>query len=299
MIKILKKLKVNRKYIEKETINFVAFTYTILGFISTFFSLDNIIPDNLSFIKRFLISIVILMVIFFICFVIAIRKFYSKQRNCFQIFKANQNTVYVQYGDIFDENLIKQDRRKIVIPVNRCFDIEVDDDLISTTTLHGQAVKHVCKKKKISSEELYDKLLDDLIGYQKLEFIKVDSSLKRKGKRKRFDVGTVAEIGDGEDDYLFLALTTFDEKLSAHVSVEEYVVAIQKLIEYCGARSQGYPIIIPVVAGSNLSRLGIDEKDLLRYLVASLKINKNLITSDIYIIVKQEKIDLISITDLL
>ena len=57
----------------------------------------------------------------------------------------NGKGVYVLYGDLFDERIVPKSmkRRNICFAVNRCFDTMVDDNMISSATLHGIALKRL------------------------------------------------------------------------------------------------------------------------------------------------------------
>ena len=90
---------------------------------------------------------------------------------------------------------------------------------------------------------------------------------------------------------------TFDRDLTAHTSKDDYVLAMQKMIEYCYARSQGDAVIIPLI-GAGLSKTKYGERAILEYLVKSLKLNKDLIVSDIYIVVRNSGKETIPITEL-
>ena len=72
---------------------------------------------------------------------------------------------------------------------------------------------------------------------------------------------------------------------------------MMKLIEYCYERSQENPVIMPII-GAGLSRTDKNEKDLLEYIVKLIKLNRNLIKSDIHIVVRNSGKESISITDL-
>lgn len=70
-----------------------------------------------------------------------------------------------------------------------------------------------------------------------------------------------------------------------------------KLVEYCYERSQQYPVVIPLI-GAGLSRANRDERAILEYMVKLLKLNKELIKSDIYIVVRDSGENTIPITEL-
>ena len=92
-------------------------------------------------------------------------------------------------------------------------------------------------------------------------------------------------------------MSTFDSNLTAHTTQEEYVIAIQRLIEYCNARSQGYPIVMPLI-GAGLSKTKNDERSILEFIVKLLKMNKKIINSDVHIIVRNSGKETVSITEL-
>lgn len=69
------------------------------------------------------------------------------------------------------------------------------------------------------------------------------------------------------------------------------------MIEYCNTRSQGYPVIMPLI-GSNLARTNIFQEDILKYLIQALKINRDKISADIHIVIWKGDKDNISIHNL-
>ena len=76
--------------------------------------------------------------------------------------------------------------------------------------------------------------------------------------------------------------------------MEEYCCAVQKLIEACDNKSDGFPVVIPLV-GAGLSRTNRSQEDIIQYLISAFKLNKDKLNSDIHIIVKEELKNKISI----
>lgn len=72
---------------------------------------------------------------------------------------------------------------------------------------------------------------------------------------------------------------------------------MQRMIEYCNARSQGFPVVMPLI-GAGQSRTGNDERAILEYLIGLLKMNKTLIMSDIHIVVRNSGKETIPITEI-
>ena len=146
----MKRLWINRKSIAELTTKIVGSIYAILGFIGLFVSLDELLPTTLDIWEKILISAIILIVVWLVFFLITGVILVNKKR--FEIISANNgHKLYIQYGDIFDEKEVINplEKRNIVIPVNRCFDTIVDNNLISEKTLQGNAFK------KIYSQNIY------------------------------------------------------------------------------------------------------------------------------------------------
>ena len=209
---------------------------------------------------------------------------YNKKQ--YTVLEVNNHKVFVQYGNLFSPDEVnKTKRRYIVVPANCCFDTLVDDDLISSNTVHGIAIN------KLISEGYTRKKIDDLIDLsltsQKCQYNLLNANNKRSGNLKRYPVGTVAEVKATDNcNYFFLGLSSFDENLVANVSDEEYVLALSRLIEFCNKRSQQYPVVMPLI-GCGLSRTGKSEREVLEYLVSLIKLNKNKLQYDLYIVVRE------------
>ena len=83
-------------------------------------------------------------------------------------------------------------------------------------------------------------------------------------------------------------MSTFDKKLNAHTSKEDFVLGIQRLIEYCDKNSQGFPVLMPLL-GSGLSRTGLDNySDILQYIINSLRMNKDILNCDFHIYIRPQ-----------
>jgi len=191
----------------------------------------------------------------------------------------NDHYIYIEYGDILSYPKDIEEKINIVIPVNRCFDTKIDDT--------GEY-----------DENSLNQALQDNLSQQKIkpDILKADD--KKSGNLKRYPVGSISELSLLNNcTYFFLGLSCINSNLKAETSIHDYEIAIAKLIEYCTSRSQQYPVIIPLI-GAGLSKTTLEERDILEYLVKSLKINKNFINYDVYIIVRSSGKKIISITNL-
>lgn len=258
----------------------------MMGFIGTLVPLDEILSNKLSIWVRGIISIFILIGIWVCCFVTISVIMAHKDR--FKVISANNgHALYLQYGNIFDESEVIQpeNRRNIVIPVNRCFDTHVDNHIVSEQTLHGMAFKYLYASGKYTEESLalsLEKLLTN-IDYENLS-----KQEKPDGSRKRYPIGTIVDLPGCKNEHFFLwALSTFDSNMKAHTSMQEYAIAVQKLIESCNIESEGFPVVLPLV-GTGLSRTKKNQQDILRYLINAFRINKDEINCDIHIVVRED-----------
>lgn len=275
---------------------------SFLGFISTFTPISDVIPTQWNLVKRILASVLVLLIIFFICFIgyCTYAWFYNNKT---KVFSSGRHSVYVLYGDIFSPDILidqPKKKRNLVIPVNRCFDTIVDGDLISETRLHGMAMKRLYDKNIYTPDSLnilmQQSLNEKQINMRDAEEISVAE--KRKGNRQRWPVGSVVEVDESDDiKYFFLALSSFDKDLHPQISKEEYILALTRLILYCNKRSQGYPVVMPLI-GTGASAAEKDERIALEYLLKLLKLHRNLIDCDIYIVVRENAKCSISIMDL-
>lgn len=294
----MKRIWLNKIYIIKTATKWTSGLFAFLGLISTFTSLNDLLDKTISIQQRILISMTILVFIWGILFIIC--AIYVSFKHKFKLFEvSNGYSVYVQYGDVFDEKEVQnpEERRNIVIPVNRCFDTLIDDDLVSSKTLHGIAMNKMYSEGIFNQSTLNDEIQKSLTT-QKIKSDIIQKSDKRSGNLKRFPVGTVAEVKYTDNcTYFFLGLSTFDKDLHAHTSDEEYVLALMKLIEFCNKSSQKYPVVIPLI-GAGASETKKCERDILEYITKLLKLNKGLINCDIHIVVRDNGKESIAITDL-
>jgi len=291
----------NLNYNTKKGIAITVIIMSILGFISTFTSISDVIPTEWTLVKRILASTLILLIIFIICFVgyCICAWFYN---NKVKVFSSGNHSIYVLYGDIFSSNNLDQNKikRNLIIPVNRCFDTIVDNDLISETRLHGMAMKRLYDNNVFTPDSLnillQQSLKEKQIDARDIEEIPVAE--KRKGNRQRWPVGTVVEVDESNEiKYFFLALSSFDKELHPKISKEEYILALTRLISYCNKRSQGYPVVMPLI-GTGASAVEKDGRIALEYLLKLLKLHRDLIDCDFYIVVRDNVKDSISIMDL-
>lgn len=283
ILSIYKQIKINIFYLIKSASILTASVIAILQIIGFLCEFDNIFPENISFIKRLLISALVVAVIWLVMFIVKCIYILTKEKVAV-IDAGNSHHVYVEYGNLFENN---GESKNIVITVNRCFDTLVDNDLISETTIHGMAIKRICTDE-YTAEMLNKALQNDLLNNK---HIKPNRTLsikdKRKGNLKRYPAGTIAEFKKSPDDnitYFFVGMSAFNSDLHPETTDKEYIITIQSVIEYCKSRSQRFPVYIPIIGthGRNNKK---SERELLEYMVSAFRFNKHLINTDIHIVV--------------
>lgn len=298
MVDVFKRIWLNRTYVIKSAVGGISGTFAVLGFIALFIPLDGYLKCDTVW-QRIMASILLLGAVCIIwLFIFSVYVLQKRRVILFSV--SDGHNVYVQYGDVLHkkEVLKPQERRNIVIPVNRCFDTLVNDDLVSANTLHGKTMKKLYAKKYFTRESL-DSAIEKSLQRQKLQPETVPLEEKPQGNRKRYPVGTVAEVGISDTcTFFFLALSTFDRELHAHTSEEDYVLALCRLFHFCNVRSQRYPVVMPLIGGGGSNASG-NEREILEYIVKFLSMNRSAINCDIHIVVRESGRAEVAIADLL
>lgn len=292
------RIKLNKSAITKATLTIVGSVYTIWGFVSLFEPLEGLFSENTTIWMKLGIGIGVLFIVASIAFVGS--SIYYLCSNSTHVLTSNsRKNVYVKFGDMYSPYVVEKDysrRRNIVIPVNRCFDTVVDDDLISSNTLHGKTMQRLYSNGQYNSDTLNNAIQASLSGISVYDTLSVEQ--KPKGNRKRYACGTVSEIKESETlTYFFLGLSKFNENLKASTAKAEFAEAVQKMIEYCNERAQGYPVVLPLM-GTGLSRTNIPAGEALKYMVSAFRINRDIINCDFHIVVWKALKYEISIKDL-
>lgn len=292
----MKRLRANIKFVLQKSFHWTVAVFAFLGLIGTFAPLSDLLGEDIELWKRIAFSGVILCVVWLINLIGSAIVVCVKRR--YPVLEVNNHCVYVQYGDIFSPDEIGDGskKRNIVIPVNRCFDTLVDDDLISSNTLHGKMVIRILNSN--TSQEQLNAAVQSNLKSQGLVGEDLSTTDKRSGNLYRYPVGSVAEIRENaECNFFLLGLTSFDDKLTASVSDEDYVLALTRLLKYCNQRSQQYPVVMPLIGGG-LSRTGKSEHDILEYMISLIKLNRDLIQFDLHIVVRESGRETVPIADI-
>lgn len=297
--KIMRRIWMERSLILNSTCHSVGVLYTVWGFLSVWFSLEGCLPSDWTFWNKLALALSVLVAIFVIsiigCTYLVLRK------NSTTICVSNSNhKVVVCYGDMYSPDVIEKGytaRRNIVVNVNRCFDTIVNNDLVSERTQHGRVMKKLYSQGLYTTDTLNEAIQQNL-HLQQAHYEDLTIANKPQGNTYRYECGTVAEV-QGEENvvYFMLGMSKFDSRLKASTTKEEYCIAIQRLIEFCNTRAQGFTVVLPLL-GSDLARTNISQKDILSHIVSAFRINKDMISCDFHIVVWEGDKDKISISNL-
>lgn len=272
-------IKNNCKFLLKKSLRGACTIATVASIFEI--AICRIIDNETTFPDAVKVLILIFLGLYLVTFIVSV--IYLRLKNNYKVFSTDKHSVYLHFGDMFDNEIVtnNSEQKHIVINVNRCFDTIVNNELISETTLHGKVFKDLYYERKYDEKSLQDAIDNAL---RDSNYDSVQEKDKPQGNIKRYEIGTVAKIDDSRTkDYYLLAMSTFDKNLNAHTTKQDFVLAIQRLIEYCDKNSQGFPVVMPLL-GSGLSRTGLNSySDILRYIIDSLRLNKDIINCDYHI----------------
>lgn len=252
-----------------------------ISLILSFFSIAISIPDKYK---------VVATIAIFIFFLIVYVTFWVKANLQHKtVLNINNSTIEVKIGDIFAEPELK------VIAFNEYFDTQVDNKIISESTLNGIYIK-----KEIQEVEELDRNIsqDEHLN----DHIIKNNSNRKQGKKDKYKLGTIYQNGD----YLLTAFSKFDDKNRAYLQMNDYVNFLMNFWNEVDIVYNGRSISIPLL-GAGITRLKgyetITDQELLELLIWSFKICKIKFTypSAVSIIIhesKKDKIDFYKLKEL-
>lgn len=277
-------IKNNRNYLFKKSIR-VAFGISTVASIYEI-AIGRIMDKDTTLLKAIVVLLLIFVGLYILSF-LAISLWLIFKNNI-EVFSTDKHSVYLHFGDIFDNEIVNNESipKHIVINVNRCFDTIVNNELISEKTLHGMVFKNLYNENKFTEETLQKAINEKL---KDLNYSVIQKEDKPQGNLKRYDIGTIVKIDETKrKDYFLLAMSTFDNNLNAHTTKQDFVLALQRLIEYCDRNSQGFPVLMPLL-GSGLSRTRLNSfSDILRFIINTLRLNKDIINCDFHIYLRPQ-----------
>lgn len=242
------KVNITNKKLWLKFNKYISITAGIISFLFAFIDLNQCI--------RMFIGIIYFCALFILFFVM----WYDANHKNSKKMYINGTDVKIFYGDIFNQDGIK------VIAFNEFFDTQVDDRIISVSSLNGQYILHHSDGKEyIDSVIKNEKHLHENVVQKKI-------IRKNGGKQVKYRLGTICPV----KDYFLLALTHFDENDRAFLTLEDYISCLMHMWTELDILYAGMPINITLL-GSGITRFNngvVSEQELLRYIVETFKISK-------------------------
>ena len=188
--------------------------------------------------------------------------FVNRPKSTIKLKLSHKVEAVVKFGDLFNEKEI------IVIPVNDYFDTEVDDEIVSSKTLHGIFINKFFSNNKA---ELHEQIAKGLSKYKAIETCE-----KRNSESKdRYPLGTICEVKLEDKIFYLVALTRFNSNHRAEVTNSEYQRVLCDLFTYIEQRSQGRKVNVPLIGGGH-SGVDLSKQKLLEFLLFSIVLKDDL-----------------------
>ena len=194
--------------------------------------------------------------------------------------------VTVTAGDLFKQSGLK------AIAFNEYFDTQVDDKIISKSSLNGIFIE------KFSNRSLED--LNQIINdYQFEEGELLEGEIDRLGKSKKYKLGTICVV----DEFLLVAFSKFDKQNKAVLSMPEY---LEFLINFWDSVNRVYSqksVSVPIF-GTGITRIkehkNISDEELLKIMLWTFRISEMRFKypAKLNIIIHESKIDSINLMDI-
>lgn len=174
----------------------------------------------------------------------------------------NNSSVTIKVGDIFEEPGLK------VIAFNEYFDTEVDNKIISETTLNGIYIKDI-----IDDVQDLNLLIEQDEHLNSNEIKEGYNENRKNGKKKKYKLGSIFQ----HDDYLLTAFAKFDNDNRAYLNMSQYINFLLNFWNELDIVYNGRSTAIPLL-GSGITRFKefhmITDQEILELLIWSFKISK-------------------------
>lgn len=168
-------------------------------------------------------------------------------------------TLTVKMGDLFAEP------GQIVVGFSDTFDTDItDDEIISARSLQGQLL---VRQFDGDVQKLDDALSAALKSTRHLE---TEKAADKKGKRRRYPIGTVAVFSDEHDHRIFaIAYSRMGNDLVAQSTIHDLWYSLGQLWDSVFQLGQHQSVAMPLI-GTRLARIQcVDRESLLRMILLS------------------------------
>lgn len=288
---MISRIKNNIKYIFSRFTLIVSIVFGLISGVQLFIDWDTIGIDDAKN------KITVLLIILVFCWLVSLSwgTFLSNKRT---IYSKDEVEIVVRYGDLMKIAFPKKKKKSkiVVIAVNCCFDVVVNQDLIREDSVHGQFLKRYVHNDS-ERADLENAIKESLAEFD-YEPIHLDRNNKRYGNLERYPLGSIARVnGQNGVTFFLLALTEFDKNCKAQCNKHQYVECILNMFEYYDSHGQGMELYLYPM-GTGMARTGLSKKEALEAITVLSKISKEHLKGKTTIIVDKRCKNEISITDI-
>ena len=218
--------------------------------------------------------------IFLLAYIVALFKCYLCNSVSVQL--GGNKIVVIGYGDFFSKQGV------IVIPFNRFFDTEVNEDILSQRSMAGLFIKNAFPGNVLDLDRQISSSIKDIVP-------DTHHNITKPGKRLAYPIGTVAKVQKGANDYFCVALTDVDANNKSICDIEMLHKTMIELLGFIDREANGQDVYMPVL-GSGFSRLNKDKQVILEYLISILKTTNIPIQSKLHIVLRETDRESINLT---
>lgn len=243
------------KYLRKKFKDNVTCFIGIIGFIFIFITVSE------EYRKLCAIIYIIILVIYYLYI-------WYQANNLKQIrLKINETNIIIEEGDIFKCQGFK------VISFNEFFDTQVDNKIISETSLHGTYINNKYRDvKELDSKIFNDSHLSNcMISGKELN--------RKDGKKIRYKLGSICV----DEEFFLVAFSRFDKNNKAFLEMNDYFNCLLNFWKECDIFYSGKDINLPLL-GSGITRFPnnneLTNQELLELLILTFKLSKLRLKND-------------------
>ena len=177
----------------------------------------------------------------------------KKRLSVSQKIKETDISIDIQVGDIFNH------QGAFIISTNTTFDTDMSGGLISKDSLQGQFTEKYYEDVKYLDQDLETEL-------ESQNFTPIKNQVR--GKKKRYEYGTVAMLRVKEQLAYWIAIADMNEHGVAAGSYEKMTEILGKLWHYISERGEYMPLVIPVL-GTGRARINVPREEMIREIIKS------------------------------
>lgn len=183
--------------------------------------------------------------------------------------------IKVQFGDLF------KCEGMIAIGVNDYFDTEINNGIISPTSLHGLFIKNVIGTEMGKFEAFLHNELSSIKGFE--------NENRQNGKKIKYPVGTTIVYSQEKNSYLLTAISEMNSQNEAHSNMALITSSTFEMLRKARSCCNEKPLFMPLW-GTGLSRTNMHPKHVLMTLLTAIyyEAKQSKITNSITIVVYEK-----------